>query len=144
MGDRMTPEEALMMARDAERKRDMGDPNVHASIRDANRMADLEGSNVHFRPLPSTKDPARSAKFAEYRADPAWEAGFQSVLKNRDQYDLDGLSGAGVRAVGVREDALMFRGKSDSLNEMGRAEALEFLEREAKKTDDRSLIGGMR
>ena len=65
-------------------------------------------------------------------------------MKNRDQYTMDDLSGSGVSAVGVREDALMRRGDSSALVDMGRAEALEFLERELSKVADRNLAGGMR
>jgi hypothetical protein len=117
---------------------------IRQALRAANRSAELQGTGGHFRPFPERKDPARSAKFAEYRSDPAWESGFQAVLKNRDQYTMDDLSGSGVSAVGVREDALMRRGDSSALVDMGRAEALEFLERELSKVADRNLAGGMR
>lgn len=168
--DRMTPDQALALARQAQDQRraqqDTGLSDWHAprepapvwdrdrtfkafdpgldAIDAANRSAELQGTGGHFRPFPERKDPARSAKFAEYRSDPAWESGFQAVLKNRDQYTMDDLSGSGVSAVGVREDALMRRGDSSALVDMGRAEALEFLERELSKVADRNLAGGMR
>ncbi len=85
----------------------------------------------------------RSAVLGEYRSDPAWEAGFQSVLMNRDSYGLSELDGSALRADGAREGVLVSRGDTDSLNDLGRSEALEFLEREAKKIDRQSLIEGM-
>lgn len=85
----------------------------------------------------------RSAVLGEYRADPAWEAGFQSVLMNRDSYSLADLDGSGLRADGARDGVLVSRGDTDSLNDLGRSEALEFLEREAKKVERQSLIEGM-
>lgn len=114
------------------------------ALRAANRSAGLQGTGGYFRPSPSPTDRGRSAKFAEYRADPAWDSGFQAVLRNRDQYTIDDVQGAGVAAVGFREDALMRRGDSGALVDMGRAEALEFLEREMSKSNDINLAGGMR
>lgn len=117
-----------------------------SAIDAANRSAELQGTGdyTYFRPSPSPTDRGRSAKFAEYRADPAWDSGFQAVLRNRDQYTVDDVQGAGVAAVGFREDALMRRGDSGALVDMGRAEALEFLEREMSKSNDINLAGGMR
>jgi hypothetical protein len=85
----------------------------------------------------------RSVVLGEYRADPAWEAGFQSVLMNRNSYSLADLDGSGLRADGARDGVLVSRGDTDSLNDLGRSEALEFLEREAKKVERQSLIEGM-
>tara|TARA_R110001583_G_scaffold25377_4_gene91858 strand:+ start:942 stop:1541 length:600 start_codon:yes stop_codon:yes gene_type:complete len=119
-------------------------PAPGSAIDAANRSAELQGTGDYFRPSPSPTDQGRSAKFAEYRADPAWDSGFQAVLRNRDQYTIDDVQGAGVAAVGFREDALMRRGDSGALVDMGRAEALEFLEREMSKSNDINLAGGMR
>lgn len=95
----------------------------------------------------------RSAVLGEYRADPAWEAGFQSVLMNRDSYSLADLEGSGLRADVARDKALVPVGHPeiygqtssyrDAVGELGRSEALEFLEREAKKVERQSLIEGM-
>tara|TARA_R110002074_G_scaffold384387_1_gene565044 strand:+ start:5327 stop:5812 length:486 start_codon:yes stop_codon:yes gene_type:complete len=161
----MTPEQALVLARrkrEDERRaqQDTGLSDWHDPLADtrgyedrpapgsaidaANRSAELQGTGDYFRPSPSPTDQGRSAKFAEYRADPAWDSGFQAVLRNRDQYTIDDVQGAGVAAVGFREDALMRRGDSGALVDMGRAEALEFLEREMSKSNDINLAGGMR
>ena len=169
--DRMTPEQALALARrkredermDSGMTTDLAEADIGigaygtpgymkrrmtaapgSAIDAANRSAELQGTGDYFRPSPSPTDQGRSAKFAEYRADPAWDSGFQAVLRNRDQYTIDDVQGAGVAAVGFREDALMRRGDSGALVDMGRAEALEFLEREMSKSNDINLAGGMR
>lgn len=104
-----------------------------------------EGGMNESRPARRIGQPSagRSAVLGEYRADPAWEAGFQSVLMNRDSYSLADLDGSGLRADAARDGVLVSRGDTDSLNDLGRSEALEFLEREAKKVERQSLIEGM-
>ena len=130
---------------EAESKAAMMDRRLLSTGRNPDAYKRDEGGMTESKPARRIGQPSagRSAVLGEYRSDPAWEAGFQSVLMNRDSYGLSELDGSALRADGAREGVLVSRGDTDSLNDLGRSEALEFLEREAKKIDRQSLIEGM-
>tara|TARA_R110000765_G_scaffold136987_3_gene236412 strand:- start:8481 stop:9074 length:594 start_codon:yes stop_codon:yes gene_type:complete len=130
---------------EAESKAAMMDRRLLSTGRNPDAYKMDEGGMTESKPARRIGQPSagRSAVLGEYRSDPAWEAGFQSVLMNRDSYGLSELDGSALRADGAREGVLVSRGDTDSLNDLGRSEALEFLEREAKKIDRQSLIEGM-
>ena len=124
---------------EAESKAAMMDRRLLSTGRNPDAYKMDEGGMTESKPARSIGQPSagRSAVLGEYRS------GFQSVLMNRDSYGLSELDGSALRADGAREGVLVSRGDTDSLNDLGRSEALEFLEREAKKFERQSLIEGM-